>query len=48
MTLPGAVERACRRVEIACAGMRVNVDGEILPMDSAVVEILPGALTARW
>ena len=48
MKIPGAVERACRRVEIACAGMRVNVDGEILPMDSAVVEILPGALTARW
>lgn len=48
MRIPGAATRTCRRAEIECEGMRVNVDGEILPMNRAVVEILPGALTAHW
>ena len=31
LKIPGAVARTCRRLEIACEGMRVNVDGEISP-----------------
>ena len=48
LKIPGAVARTCRRLEIACEGMRVNVDGEIIPMNRAEIEILPGELTARW
>ncbi len=33
-----------KRVEIDCPGARVQVDGEISPMDHVVVEALPGAL----
>lgn len=48
MRIPGAQMRSCRRATIRCAGMRLNIDGEILPMDSAQVEILPNALRAHW
>ena len=33
-----------KKVEIFCPGARVQVDGEIAPMDHVVFEVLPGAL----
>ena len=38
----------CRRVCIRSKGMRIQLDGEIVSMDEADFEILPGALRARW
>lgn len=46
--VPGAVYRKCKRVSFAGEGMRVNIDGEVIPMDSATMEILPKALMAHW
>lgn len=34
----------CRRAKIVSEGMRLNVDGEIIPMDSAEFTVLPGQL----
>ena len=34
----------CRRVRIQSPGMRVQIDGEIVSMDEALLEIRPGAL----
>lgn len=38
----------CRQVSIRAKGMRLNVDGEILTMDQADFEILPGKLLLYW
>ncbi len=48
LDIPGAQHRRCRRVTMSAPGMRVNMDGEIVPMERATLEILPGALMARW
>lgn len=40
--------RRCSKVEIISKGMRLNVDGEILTMDKAEFEILPGKLQLFW
>lgn len=38
----------CERVEIRSPGMRLNVDGEIFPMDRAVFSVNPGKLMLYW
>lgn len=38
----------CRQVSIRAKGMRLNVDGEILTMDRADFDILPGKLLLYW
>ncbi|MBQ8654219.1 MAG: diacylglycerol kinase family lipid kinase [Clostridia bacterium] len=38
----------CSEVEIISKGMRLNVDGEILPLDKAVFRIQPGKLMLYW
>lgn len=48
MNIPGAKVGACRRAEISCKNMRLDIDGEIVPMEHAVIEILPAALKAHW
>lgn len=47
-SVPGTTYHKCRRVTLHGEGMRVNIDGEIIPMDAAVLQILPGALKAHW
>ena len=42
--LPGVSERHCRTLTVRCPGMTVDVDGELIPMDEARYELLPGAL----
>ena len=34
-----------KRAEISCPGAKCQIDGEITPMDRAVFEVLPAALT---
>lgn len=46
--VPGARYQRCRQVTVRGKGMRVNIDGEILPMDEAALEILPGAVMVHW
>lgn len=46
--IPGTQMRRCRRVTLTAKNMRINLDGEILPMERAVFEMLPGALLAHW
>lgn len=46
--IPGTRYVRCRRVKMEGAAMRVNVDGEIVPMASAELSILPGGLAAHW
>lgn len=48
MKIPGARVVSCRSATIACRGMRVNVDGEILPMDKASFSLSPGAVRVHW
>ena len=38
----------CRHVSIRAKGMRLNVDGEILTLDRADFDILPGKLLLYW
>ena len=40
--------KRCKEVEIVSEGMRLNVDGEILPMNSAKFSVLQGALKLFW
>lgn len=40
--------KRCKDVKIISKGMRLNVDGEILPMDQAEFSILPGKLMIHW
>lgn len=46
--VPGATYQKCRRVTLRGTGMRLNIDGEVIPMDEATLEILPRALQAHW
>lgn len=46
--VPGTLYRKCRRVKIEAERMRMNVDGEIIPMEAAALEVMPGALMAHW
>ncbi|MDR0930037.1 MAG: diacylglycerol kinase family lipid kinase [Oscillospiraceae bacterium] len=48
MDVPGATCLRCKRVHLRAKGMRVNVDGEILPMEEALFEMLPAALMVHW
>lgn len=45
---PFAKHQRCKAVEVFSEGMRMNVDGEILEMDSAAFSIQPGALLLFW
>lgn len=38
----------CSHVEVFSKGMRLNVDGEILDIESAKFSVLPGALSLFW
>lgn len=38
----------CSNVEVFSKGMRLNVDGEILDIESAKFSVLPGALSLFW
>lgn len=40
--------KRCANVEIFSKGMRLNVDGEILNIESAKFSVLPGALSLFW
>lgn len=40
--------KRCRKMTIESKGMRLNVDGEILSLDRAEFEILPGKLMLYW
>lgn len=40
--------KRCSSVEILSKGMRLNVDGEILPMDQAFFHVQQGALALFW
>ena len=40
--------KRCKTVEIHSKGMRLNIDGEIKPMDVAKFRLLPGALMLFW
>lgn len=46
--IPGTVYRNCRRISIAARDMRMNIDGEIVPMERVSMEILPASLLVRW
>jgi YegS/Rv2252/BmrU family lipid kinase len=40
--------KRCRSMSIASSGMRLNVDGEIITLDRADFEVLPGKLMLYW
>lgn len=46
--IPGTKYLKCRQVTMEGVNMRVNVDGEIVPMERATLSIVPGALKAHW
>lgn len=46
-SLPGIKEFRCRSVTFRCPGMVVEADGELIQMDEARYEVLPGALEVR-
>lgn len=48
LKFPFTSHKRCKSVEIHSKGMRLNVDGEIIPMDAAKFSILPGALSLFW
>lgn len=48
LRFPFTRHRRCRTVTIASPGMRMNVDGEILPTDEAVLSVMPGRLKLFW
>ena len=45
--LPIVHEWRCREVTIHCPGMTVNIDGELVEMDTARYVLLPGAIEIR-
>ena len=45
--LPLVHEWRCTELTVRCPGMTLDVDGELIPMDEAHYEILPGALEIR-
>lgn len=38
----------CRSIDLISPGMRLNIDGEIRPMDQATFAALPGVLLLHW
>ena len=46
-SLPGIREFRCREITFRCPGMVLDVDGELIPMDEARYQLLPGALGVR-
>ena len=46
-SLPGIREFRCREITFRCPGMVLDVDGELIPVDEAHYELLPGALGVR-
>lgn len=48
LKFPFTTHKRCTSVEIMSEGMRLNVDGEILPMSMAKFSVLPGALSLFW
>lgn len=48
LKFPFTSHKRCKTVEIHAPGMRLNIDGEIYPMDDAKFSILPGALSLFW
>lgn len=48
LTFPFTMHKRVRSVRIEAPGMRLNMDGEVFPMDAADYEILPGALKLFW
>jgi YegS/Rv2252/BmrU family lipid kinase len=48
MDVPGATCQRCQSVRLSAEGMRVNVDGEIIPMAEAAFAVLPAALRVHW
>ena len=49
LQVPGASMRRCRSVVARVkGGLRLDVDGEVLPVPEARIEILPGALPVHW
>lgn len=40
--------KRCQEIEIASPGMRLNVDGEIINVDTAKFTVMPGALSMFW
>lgn len=46
--VPNTLYCKCKSVKITSPGMRVNIDGSIVPMKEAQLDILPGALKAHW
>lgn len=48
LKFPFTTHKRCKTVEIFSKNMRLNVDGEILNMDSAKFSVLPGALSLFW
>ena len=45
--LPGIREFRCREITFRCPGMVLDVDGELIPMDEARYELLPGAVGVK-
>lgn len=48
LTFPFTMHKRVKNVRIEAPGMRLNMDGEVFPMDEAEYEILPGALKLFW
>ncbi len=46
-SLPGIREFRCREISFRCPGMVLDVDGELIPVDEAHYQLLPGALGVR-
>ena len=45
--LPGIREFRCREITFRCPGMVLDVDGELIPVDEARYELLPGAIGVK-
>ena len=48
LKFPFTTHKRCTSVEIVSEGMRLNVDGEILPMSTAKFSVMPGVLSLFW
>jgi len=46
--IPGYSRRKCKSVTIQAKNMRINLDGEIVPVESASFSVLPNALLAHY
>lgn len=48
MTLPFTAHKRVKTARIEARGMRLNMDGEMMTVDSAEYEILTGELSLFW